>query len=64
LIKINYGEMTLYKALVKPVATYVSEARTLLTEADERALGLFERKVLRSIFGVVKDEGQWRRTYD
>jgi hypothetical protein len=35
-----------------------------LTETDERALGLFERKILRSIFGVVRDEGQLRRRYN
>jgi hypothetical protein len=35
-----------------------------LTETDERALGLFERKILRSIFGAVRDEGQLRRRYN
>jgi hypothetical protein len=44
--------MTVYKVLVRPVATCASETWTL-TKADERALGLFERKILRSIFGAV-----------
>jgi hypothetical protein len=35
-----------------------------LTKADERALGLFERKILGSLFGAVRDEGQWRRRYN
>jgi hypothetical protein len=30
----------------------------ILTKADERTLGLFERKILRSIFGAVQDKGQ------
>jgi hypothetical protein len=46
----------------KPVAKYAFETWTL-TEADERALGLFERTILRSIFGAVQDKGQWRRKY-
>jgi hypothetical protein len=53
----------LYKVLVRPVATYASETWTL-TKSDEKALGLFERKILRSIFGVVQDKGQWRRRYN
>jgi hypothetical protein len=44
--------MTLCKVLVRPVAKYSSETWTL-SKADERGLGLFERKILRSIFGAV-----------
>jgi hypothetical protein len=55
--------MTVYKVLVRPVATRASETWTL-TKADERELGLFERKILRSIFGAVQDKGQWRRRYN
>jgi hypothetical protein len=50
----------LYKVLIRPLTTYASETWTL-TKADERALGLSERKILRSIFGAVQDKGQWRR---
>jgi hypothetical protein len=56
-------KMTLYKVVARPVSTYASETWTL-TKADERALGLFERKVLRSILGAVQDKGQWRRIYN
>jgi hypothetical protein len=45
------------------VATYASDTWTL-TKADERALGLFERKILRSIFGSVQDKGQWKRRHN
>jgi hypothetical protein len=37
------------------VATYASETWPL-TKADERALGLSERKILGSIFGDVQDK--------
>jgi hypothetical protein len=42
----------MYKTLVRPVLTYGSETR-VLSRADERSLGLFERRVLRCIFGAV-----------
>jgi hypothetical protein len=48
--------MTLYKVLVRPVATYASETWTL-TNADERALGPFERKILRSVSGAERIKG-------
>jgi hypothetical protein len=57
------AKMTLYKVLVRPVVTYATETWTL-TKADERALGLFERKILRSVFGALRDKGQWRRRYN
>jgi hypothetical protein len=47
----------LYKAAVKQVATSAFETWAL-TNADQRALGLFGRKILRSIFGAVSDKGQ------
>jgi hypothetical protein len=52
--------MALYTVLISPVATYASETWTL-TKADERALDMFDRKILSSIFGAVQDKGQWRR---
>jgi hypothetical protein len=55
--------MTLYKVLIRPAATYASET-WMLTKADERALRLFERKILRSIFGAMQVKGQWRRRYN
>jgi hypothetical protein len=55
--------MTLYKVLVRSVAIPDSETWTL-TKADTTALGLFERKILRSIFGAVEDKGQWGKRYN
>jgi hypothetical protein len=31
-----------------------------LSRTDERALDVFERKILRRIYGPVQDKGQWR----
>ena len=51
----------MYKTLIRPVVLYGLETVTLLTE-DIRALAVFERKVLRTIFGGVQTEsGEWRR---
>jgi hypothetical protein len=52
--------MTLYKIFLRPVAAYTSET-WILTDAHERALGLFERRILRSTFGAAQDKRQWRR---
>jgi hypothetical protein len=57
------AKMALYKVVVRPVTTYASETWTV-TKAVERPLGLFEIKILTSIFGAVQDKGQWRRRYN
>ena len=50
----------LYKTLIRPVVLYGHETWTMLEE-DLRALGVFERRVLRTIFGGVQENGVWRR---
>ena len=42
--------------MVRPVVTYGSESWTLSME-EERALAVFERKILRKIYGPVKEKG-------
>lgn len=49
----------LYKTLVRPVVTYASESWTLNTTITNN-LKLFERKVLRRIYGPVMENGVWR----
>jgi len=44
---------------VRPVVTYGSELWTLTME-EERALAVFERKILRKIYGPVKEKELWR----
>ena len=51
---------TIYKSLIRPVVLYGHETWTLLEE-DLQALEVFERRVLRTIFGGVQEHGVWRR---
>jgi hypothetical protein len=45
---------------VRPVVTYGCEAWTL-TNPDEQHLRIFERRILRKIFGPVQNEdGSWK----
>jgi len=52
-------KICMYKSLIMPVLLYGAEAWTLTT-ADEQALGVFERKILRKIYGPFCDCGDWR----
>jgi hypothetical protein len=49
--------------LVRPVLTYGCEAWTL-TKTDQVALGTFERKILRKIYGSIQERGEWRIRYN
>ncbi|GBL83882.1 hypothetical protein AVEN_229675-1 [Araneus ventricosus] len=55
--------MRLYKTLILPVLLYASETWTLNVDV-QRALETFERKVLRTIFGPVQEQGCWRTRYN
>ena len=46
-----------------PVLLYASETWTL-NLVIQQALETFERKVLRTIFGAVKEHGLWRTRYN
>jgi hypothetical protein len=52
-----------YKVLIRPVLTYASEKWTL-AKINERRLGLFERKLLRCIFGAKQENVTWRKSYN
>jgi len=56
-------KICLYKSLIMPVLLYGAEAWTLTT-ADEQALGVFERKILRKIYGPFCDRGEWRARFN
>ena len=58
---LNRGsEFKTYKSLIRPVVTYGCEAWTL-TSRDEHHLRIFERRILRKIFGPAQNEdGSWR----
>lgn len=55
---------TLYKTLIRPVVMYGSET-WCLTKSNENILLIFERKILRRIFGPIADiHGNWRIRYN
>jgi hypothetical protein len=49
----------LYKTPIRPVLTYGAET-WVLSKQDEHRLNIFERKILRRIYGPVTDGGRWR----
>jgi hypothetical protein len=52
-------KMKLYRTLIRPIVTYAAETWTL-NISDENALRIFERKVIRKIYGPVCEDGVWR----
>jgi len=53
------SKLRMYRTLVRPVVTYGSESWTL-TREEERALAVFEKKILQKIYGPVKENELWR----
>src|SRR6201999_1397026 len=53
----------LYRSLVRPILAYGSEA-WCMTQTDEQTLLVFERRILRTIFGGVKIQNNWRRRFN
>jgi len=53
------SKLQIYRTLVRPGVTYGSESWTLTME-EERALAVFERKILRKKYGPVKEKELWR----
>ena len=56
-------KLRIYKTIIRPVLLYGSEIWSLI-RSDENLLLTFERKVLRTIFGVKLDNGQHIRRYN
>ena len=56
-------KILMYKVLIRHVLTYASETWTL-SKANEQRLSLFERKVLRCIFGVKQENEIWQKRYN
>jgi hypothetical protein len=56
-------KIRLYKTLIRTVFTYGCETWRL-SKQSEKTIGIIERKILRRIFGAVKEEGQWRMRYN
>jgi len=51
--------MKIYKMMIRPVVTYSSETWTLTAKAENN-LRIFERQILRKIFGPVNIDNVWR----
>jgi hypothetical protein len=56
-------KVTFYKTLIKLVLVYGAET-WVMRRADELRLGVFERKILRRIYGPICEEDTWRARYD
>jgi hypothetical protein len=56
-------KVIIYKTLIKPVLMFGAET-WVLSKADESRLGVFERKLLRRIFGPVCEGATWRSRYN
>jgi hypothetical protein len=57
------AEIQVYKTLIRPVATYLAET-WMLTITDENALRMFERKIIRRIYGPVMENNVWSIIYN
>jgi hypothetical protein len=57
-------KVKIYKTIILPLVLYGCETWSL-TLREERRLGVFENRVLRSIFGPKRDEvtGEWRKLH-
>jgi hypothetical protein len=53
-------KVTIYKTLIKPVLMYGAET-WVLNKADELRFVVFERKMLRRIYGPICEEATWAR---
>ncbi|CAK1591299.1 unnamed protein product [Parnassius mnemosyne] len=56
-------KLLLYETLLRPILTYGSEC-WVLSKKDENSLLVFERKILRRIFGAVMENERWRTRYN
>ena len=54
-----HKELKLYRTVIRPIVTYASET-WVLKEAIIQKLLVFERQILRRIFGPTKENQMWR----
>lgn len=56
-------KLRVYKTIIRPTVIYGSETWTL-TQKQEKMLITWERKILRAIFGPIREGDVWRRRYN
>jgi hypothetical protein len=54
------NKVKLYKTLISPVLAYGGSETWVLSKSEETILGVFERKILRAIFGPTNENGERR----
>ena len=61
----SHINIKIYRSIILPVVLYGSETWSL-TLREERGLRVFEKRVLRRIFGPKRDEvtGEWRKLHN
>ena len=57
------SKIKLYKSLIRPVLASGFET-WVLSKSDGAILGVFERNILRTIFGPTNDNREWRIKYN
>jgi len=55
----KHSKLKLYRTVIRPIVTYASET-WVLKETIIQNLLVFERKILRIIFGPTKENQVWR----
>jgi hypothetical protein len=55
----KHTKIKMYKTMIRPVVTYSLETLTLTAE-DENNIRIFERLILRKIFGLINTDNIWR----
>ena len=55
----RYSKLQIYRTMVRPAVTCGAESWTF-TVGEERALAVFEREILREMYGPVKGNELWR----
>jgi hypothetical protein len=54
-------KITIYKTILKPIVMFGCKAWPM-TEKDKTRLNMWERKILRKVYGPVTEQGVWRIT--
>jgi len=55
----KYSKLKLYRTVIRPLVTHASDTRVLKETIIQKLL-VFERKILRRIFGPTKENQIWR----